>query len=264
MAELLDEQGEMLERAPLRRMAAQASCGCGGGHRGEPPVGVVQALLPDPGRGAALRVVRDGEELWSRRAPSEPPRVHEVRAEVDDDEVRVRWSASVSDEYPIERVVRWSADDGRTWQMLAVGLREDEAVVPLEVLTSGRVLVQVLVSDGFHSVVAEPVAAEVPRRSPQVAILRPAEGSTVRTATTVRLWGVATASDGRTLSDDALRWELDGEPVGEGPEAWTEVPEWEGEHRATLRASDGDLRAEASVVFTATASGRPPYRLGRG
>ncbi len=263
MVELLDEQGEVLERAPLRRMGAQASCGCGGGgsHGGEPPAGVVQALLPDSARGASLRVVREGEELWSRRAPSDPPTVREVHAEVDGDEVRVRWRASASDAYPIERVVRWSADDGHTWQMLALDLREDEAVVPLEVLTSGTVLVQVLVSDGFHSAAAEPVPVEVPRRPPQVAILWPAEGRTVRTGTSVRLWGVATASDGRTLPSDALRWELDGEPVGYGPEVWAELPEWEGEHRATLRATHGDLPAEASVVFLATATGRHPYRL---
>lgn len=85
----------------------------------------------------------------------------------------------------------------------------------------------------------------------------------MRTDCNVRLWGVATAGDGRTLSGDTLRWELDGEPVGDGTEVWAELPEWEGEHRATLRANDGDLPAEASVVFLATASGRPPYRLGR-
>lgn len=263
MVELLDEQGEVLERAPLRRLAAQASCGCGGDHGGEPPAGVVQALLPDSAQGAALRVVRGDEELWSRRAPSDSPTVREVHVEADGDEVRVRWRASVSDEYPIERVVRWSADDGHTWQMLAIDLREDEVVVPIEVMTSGTALVQVLVSDGFHSVAAEPVPVEVPRRPPEVAILWPAVGRTVRTGASVRLWGVATASDGRTLPGDALRWELDGEPVGVGTEVWAELPEWEGEHRATLRAADGDLPAEASVVFLATGSGRRPYRLSR-
>jgi hypothetical protein len=262
MVELLNERGRVLERAPLRRMVSQASCGCGGGHGGEPPAGVVQALLPDTGRGATLRVVREGEELWVRQAPPDLPELGDVSAEVEGDEMRVRWRASVSDECPTERVVRWSSDDGHTWQMLAIDLREDEAVVPIEMLTSGRVLVQVLVSDGFHTATAEPVAVDVPRRSPQVAILWPGEGRTVRADATVRLWGIATASDGRTLSSDALRWEIDSESVGAGPEVWAELPGWEGEHRATLRATDADLSAEASVVFLATASGRRPYRFG--
>jgi hypothetical protein len=72
-------------------------------------------------------------------------------------------------------------------------------------LTSGTALVQVLGSDGFHSAAAEPVTVDVPRHSPQVAILWSADGSIVRTDTNLRLWGVATASDGRTLPGNALR-----------------------------------------------------------
>jgi hypothetical protein len=48
-------------------------------------------------------------------------------------------------------------------------------------LTSGTALVQVLVSDGFHSAAAEPVSVDVPRHSPQVAILWLADGSIVHT-----------------------------------------------------------------------------------
>jgi hypothetical protein len=97
-------------------------------------------------------------------------------------------------------------------------------------LTSGTALVQVLVSDGFHSAAA--VSVDVPRHSPQVAILWLADGSIVRTDTNLRLWGVATASDGRTLPGNALHRE----PVGDGSEVWAELPEWEGEHRATLQS----------------------------
>jgi hypothetical protein len=120
MVELLDEHGEVLERTPLRGITTEASCGCGGDHGGEPLEGIVQALLLDPGRGAVLRVLREGDELWSRHAPSEPPTVHEFHAEVAGDEMRVYWHAAASDEYPVERVVRWSADNGHTWQMLAL------------------------------------------------------------------------------------------------------------------------------------------------
>jgi hypothetical protein len=263
--ELLDGEGNRLERAPLRLMAVQASCGCGGAgaHGEKPTAGVVQALLPDPGEGAALRVVRGDEEIWSRRAPSERPEVDGVEAEVEGDELRVRWRAAASDEHGIERAVRWSADDGRSWQTLTLLLHEDEAVVPIELLSAGTVLVQVLVSDGFHTAVGGPVKIDVPRRPPQVAILWPAEGRAVRTDGPVRLWGVATAGDGRALQGDDLRWELDGEAVGAGREVWIELADWEGEHRCTLTAVDGDLRAEASVVFLATGSGAPPHRLRR-
>jgi hypothetical protein len=262
--EMLDEQGQVIERAPLSRVRLHPSCGCGCGEgEGGPASGPVQALLPDREGIAALRVVREEKELWSRRATAEPPRVGGVNAEIEDDRLRVRWQAFVSDQYPTERAVRWSADDGRNWQALAVALSGDEASVPLAALTSGVALLQVLVSDGFQTVAADPVRVEIPPRPPQVAILWPAQGSAVKLGTRVRLWGVATASDGRTLPGDALRWELDGEPAGTGNEVWVELPEWEGEHRAILRVLDGNQAGEASVNFFVTCSGRRPARSSR-
>ena len=263
VVELLDNQGQVLGRAALRRMASQASCGCGceDDDNSEPPSGVVQALLPDPGQGATLQVVQNGETVWSRQAPSEPPSVSEVSAVVEGEDLVVRWTASAAtDANPLERLARWSADDGHSWQMLAVNLPQDEAAVPVQSLTCGRILVQVLVSDGFYSVVSEPVAVDVPPRPPQVAILWPAEGSTVSTGASLRLWGVAAACDGKTLEGEALRWEIDGEFVGYGSEVWTQLPDWEGEHCATLSATDGSQNGEASVKFMATNSGQLHYR----
>jgi hypothetical protein len=265
--ELLDAQGQVLGRAPLRRMMAQAcGCGCAGELGDEETSGVVQALLPDPGEGVTLRVVRDGEAVWSRQAPSEPPTVNELNAVVEGDDLHVRWTASAAaDANALERFVRWSGDDGQTWQMLTLDLSQDEAVVPVNGLTSGRALVQVLVSDGFYSTVSEPAAVDVPPRPPQVAILWPPEGSTVSTSASLHLWGVVTASDGKTLDGDVLRWDIDGEPVGSGSEVWAHLPEWEGEHRATLSVTDncGCQISKASVVFLATTSGQQPYRLPR-
>lgn len=261
-AELLDAEGVVLARAAMRRMATYAGGGCGCGpvdSADDPPSGLVQGFLPDR-EGAVLRVVREEEELWSRRAPDDSPRVEEVSAELDGDEVRVRWSASLAEEHPAERAVRWSTDDGRSWQALALALAEDEATVGVEAMTSGPVLVQVLVSDGFHTAVSEPVGLDVPPRAPQVAILAPVEDGVARAGAPLRLWGAATASGGRRLPDEALEWELDGERVGAGPEVWSELPDWEGEHRCRLRATDGDRRSEAVVTFWATSSGRRPQR----
>ena len=72
----------------------------------------------------------------------------------------------------------------------------------------------------------------------------------------VRLWGMATASDGRAIADEELRWELDGQRVEPGGDIRLELGSWEGEHVAVLRARDGERSAEARVVFRATGSGR--------
>ena len=258
--ELLDEQGNVLERSPLRKMNVWACCECGEGHGEEPTEGIVQALLPDPGRGVSLRLVRNGEELWSRLAPDGQPEIWDVTADVEGDTLHVRWSSSSTDSNEVERAVRWSADDGRTWQALAMMLQEDEAYAPLEMFTSGPALVQVLVSDGFHTTLSDVVRVDVPVRPPHAVILWPRTDGTAQSGELVRLWGMATASDGRVLPEDALHWELDSQPVGDGSEVWVELPDWEGEHCATLRASDGGLEAKASVMFMASASGRAPIR----
>ena len=257
IAELMDG-ARVLARAPLRRMAVLCSCvGCE--HDSQSVAGVVQAVLPDVASGTMLRLVRNGEQIWSRQAPSERPVVSHASAELNGDILRMRWQTSASNDNPVERLVRWSADQGGTWQALAINLQEDEAMVSAAMLTTGRALVQVVVSDGFYSVAADPVPVNVPRRAPAVTILWPDAGATVRTDRAMRLWGLATAGDGRTLQFDALRWYLDDNLVGNGADAWIELPEWECEHRVTLRATDIDLQGEASVVFLATTSGRRPH-----
>jgi hypothetical protein len=262
--ELLDREGKVLNRAPLLRVSLHpGGCGCGGGGNGGPVSGLVEALLPDDERIGGIRIVRDEKEIWSRQPTSDPPRISEVSAEVLGDDLRVRWQAWVSDQYTILRAVRWSADDGRTWQSLAVDLREDEAIVPVAVVTSGVILIQVFISDGFHTTASDIARVEIPPRPPQVAILWPRPGSAVKVDNQVRLWGTATTSDGCTLGADALTWELDGRPAGVGREVWADVPDWEGEHRATLRADDGKQTSEASVEFFVTCSGRRPRRLSR-
>jgi hypothetical protein len=265
-AELLDGNGEVIGRAPLRWTTAHAEggcgCGCGGRDPNGPPSGLFHAMIPDPGNGVSvIRVVHDEKELWSRGAPVRAPSVEDVAAKIDDGVLRVRWRASAVDSYQIERAVRWSADDGATWQVLAVALREDEAIVPVAMLTAGSVLIEVHVSDGFHGVVSHPARVDVPVRDPEVAILSPSAGEVVRTEALLRLWGVATASDGRQLLGEELRWELDGRVVGTGAEVWLELPEWDGEHRVTLRAMDGDMRGQSSQIFLATRSGRAPILL---
>ena len=163
--DMLDGNGRVLQRAALRHMSLLAcACGegcsgsCSGGEGDVPRSGLVQAMLPDVEGSTVLRVIRDGEEIWSRQATSEAPSIDNVRAEIEDCSLRVSWQSSASDAYPIERFVRWSADDGHHWHGLAVKLDKDEAVVPTHGLTSGAVLIQVTVSDGFHSTKFGPCA----------------------------------------------------------------------------------------------------------
>jgi hypothetical protein len=260
--ELLDGQGQVLQRTALMRMPTYAGCDCGCDGDGEESTGgVFEAEMPDPGEGSVLRIVRDGEAVWERQASAEPPNLTDLTASVEGDNLLVRWAASTTSEAEVLRFLRWSDDEGRTWQLLAFQLDHDEAEVPLHLLPGGRVLVRAFLSDGFYTAVSDPVAVELPARPPQVAILHPAGGDTLRTQSPLRLWGAAAAGDGRPLEGEALQWEIDGQAVGSGVEVWAQLPEWEGEHCLTLRATDRGLTGEASLTFLANNTGEPPYRI---
>lgn len=186
-----------------------------------------------------------------------------MNAAVTDLQLQLRWQTTASDAYPLERTVRWSADEGARWQALAIKLDEDAAIAPLANFSSGRTLVQVIVSDGFHGTTSDAVAVDIPRRPPTVAILWPVDGCTVRTDEPVRLWGVATAADGSAIAAEDMRWILDDETAGSGPESWATLASYDGEHRARLQVRHDEQWASASVRFNSNCSGRPAYRSSR-
>ena len=270
--ELVDANRRVVDRTALRRIVLQAcggDCGCGGGCSGcggcgdEPPSGLVQALLDDVEGVQTLRVVRGDEALWSREAPPQTPSVWNVTAVVGDATLRVDWSSAAFDGYPVERAVRCSSDGGREWLALGVLLDVDTLTVPLDGLAYGDLLVQVIVSDGFFSTAADPVAVSIPHRAPTAVILWPVDGMTVRNTDLVRLWGTATANDGTSLAADCLHWTLDGESVGSGYEVWVPLPERD-DHRVTLKiCDDAGRRANATVVFESNCNGRRPVRRAR-
>jgi hypothetical protein len=234
-ARLLDEDGRELARAALYDLAAQGGCGCGGcGDRqpGEPPY-AFQAFVPDVAPGTAL-VIGEGEGvIWERRASSTPPRVGAVRAEVTPDSaVRVAWEADVEGESGTVWL-QWSERDGKVWHGLATDLTGSEAHISLAGLPAGDVLLRVLVHDGFHTAVSEPVQIEVPRQPPAVAILSPSDGQAVMAGHPMRLWAAVTDSAGTPLLEDVLLWLIDAQEVGRGADVWITAPT-AGEHRATL------------------------------
>ena len=256
--QLMGVNGGVLSQAPVHELPTRAcggggGCGCGGADEREV---LLQAKIPDPGSGyegevAAIRVVKGDEEVWRRDATSRPPQVVSIDAGVDGDQVYVRWQTEATDDAAqVDRFVRWSADDGRTWQLLAVGGDGDELVGSAESMPAGPALVQVLVTDGFHTSASEPFRIDVPWRPPSLAVLWPRAEAPVAPGVPLRLWGVATACDGRPLDGEEVEWLLDGERVAVGADQWVTTELSDGDHRVVLRANDGQTSAETEVVFS--------------
>jgi hypothetical protein len=249
-AALLDEQGEVLAEGAVIRLATHGGSGCGCDHDHDPEAGPYnfQAFLPDVGPGATLTIRgSDGEQLWTRRAPKRPPKLGKVTAKfTKDGQLDLRWKHDLATDSP-EAWVQWSAD-GELWNGLAVGVTEPAATLAGEGLPAGKILVRVLVHDGFSTVASEPVEVKVPERAPSAAILHPRDGQTLLAGQTLQLWAAATDQAGLPVAEEACRWVLDDKPVGFGTEVWIAAPR-PGEHTVTVTVAGPGGEAEVTSRF---------------
>ena len=150
----------------------------------------------------------------------------------------------------------WSGDEGRTWSAVGLHLTGRECVLPTAGITARAAQLQLVVSDGFYTVMSNAVPLELPEREPQVAIVFSPDRARLRGGGSMRLWGVGISDVGEHLPEESLRWSLDGEEIGVGTEVWPERDITEGEHVLILVAESGDHRVETLSRFTVS----PPPR----
>ena len=244
--QLLSASGEIASRGRLTRVESHGGgCGCSSGsHDGNPnrlPF-AFHAMIPDAEPGAALQITDPrGSGAWERAAPERPARFSRTRAAVEGESLRLAWSlargADVDDVW-----AQWSQDGGETWHGLAVGLSEG-AELGLTGLPAGAVLVRLLGHDGFSTATSEPMEIEVPERSPEVAILYPADAATVLAGTAIETLGNAVDQAGNPIEGERLEWLLDGGPIGVGRTASITLES--GDHELTLVARaerEGQMR----------------------
>lgn len=210
---------------------------------------VFQTFVPDVEPGAALVIRQDDRELWTRRAPDSAPQVGSLSASASEEGLALFWEAYTTGENAPEVWAQWSNDDGQTWNGLAVGLTDNQALITSAGLPAGTVLVRLLVGDGFNTVASEPAAVEIPRAAPGVSIFAPRERQILPARGPVRLWGAAVSNSGAEIADDNAQWILDDREPLPGFDVFTGELE-PGEHRAILRVSEDDWQSEAVVYFT--------------
>lgn len=269
VAELVGANGDVLASAPVMRIPADAhgsgGCGCGGGcGEGEPPVFGFQAMIPNVGRGAALRIVHVGAlddtegklkrpltVAWERKASGRAVKLGEIGAKPGPRGVTLTWKTdgAGADAAAVSCSVQFSKDGGRSWNGCAVGITEGKALIPADALPSGKVQFRVLAHDGFDTAVRTSDAVEIAARAPNVAVMYPSAGALIETATPMRLWANAMSSSGERIEGEAFEWQLDGKPVGRGRELWIHAPK-PGPHEARVVVTDGRSKGEASAAFT--------------
>jgi hypothetical protein len=124
----------------------------------------------------------------------------------------LRWcpGASDADLDPLTYVIQYSADDGATWQAVAVGITSTIVyTLDLSLLPGGdHSRVQIIASDGVNTGIdASEAAFHVARKQPTARILSPANDSHYIPGQTIILVGQGADIEDGTLADSALTWQ---------------------------------------------------------
>jgi hypothetical protein len=264
--ELLDADGAVVGRARLRGSTLRASGGsggcCGGCQSGEGECRecprLVQAVVPYTGAVASMRIVRGADTLWSRAAPKRAAKIDRLDGRLAEEELHLSWHASGDVQ---ETHLRRSSDGGKTWQLLELRVQTHATTIPCHALPPGKHEVQVLASDGFHTVHSESFAFEIPQRPPSAAIHWPLDTATVSGKSSLRLWGAGISASGQLLPDAEHHWTIDGKAAGSGRDIWIAPPASEGEHLVVLTVRDKHGEARVSSRIWVSDSGHSPRRL---
>ena len=159
-----------------------------------------------------------------------------------------KWDATGGGDSDLEFSLQFSKDEGRSWNGVVVGIRENECRFALDSLPSGPVTFRLLAHDGFHSVEAVSDVVELPRRAPTVSILHPQEGPALVPGQPMRLWAAVSTASSEPIDPQRCTWTIDGREAGSGVDAWVTAPQ-EGTHRCTVTVESEDGRSEANVTF---------------
>jgi hypothetical protein len=264
-AVLVDREGQVLSRAPVHELRSQANCGCGnegggGGGEGRFPM-LVQALVPDVGRGAAIVVRRGEDELWKREAPRRAPRVRTFSARAGSESIALSWEVEAENGDP-EVWVQWRERGERAdWRALATGLTGGKAEVPVSLLPPGACSLRLLAGDGFHTSVSKQVRVRVPDRGPDVAILAPLDGEPFVAGRPMRLYGAVTGLGGAEHEQaESARWLIDRKEVARGLDAFVPAPT-AGRHTLELAVGSGRSLSRARIGFVTVDLDREARRL---
>ena len=222
-------------------------------------------------RSIELRRNSDNALLTSHAVSASPPVVSNVMAEVqfpsrEVGSIAVEWTATDADNpADLSHTLLYSIDDGATWKVYATSLSGTTFELPLANIPGSRMArIRIITSDGSHMVSADSASFTVPFDLPEVEIVSPVEGHSVRFGTQINFAGKAInhQTNWPTMS---VEWLLNGNPTGETSSFYTAFNLPTGEHTITLNATNIAGTATDSVtVFVHDDWSDPEPMLGIG
>lgn len=252
--EVLDARGRLLHgQAIVAATPNGETCGLSHDdtnttHDHEKTLSIAEILPLPPGSKRVVYRNREGRIIEQLERSSKAPTVDFTAAPPKgstlQSAVTFQWSGRDGDGDALTYTLRASNDGGKTWTVLALNSTDTQQVLDpraLDGLPGGSTMVQVLVSDGLRSGVAEAGPFLVPNKAPNVAILdaKVEDGQVI-------LSGFATDMEDGTLNDLAWSSDRDGH-LGDGNHLSIQSSELRpGTHQITLQTRDsaGDIASE--------------------
>lgn len=195
--------------------------------------------------GATRILIRHGEQsLANRTISANAPTVTLLTpngGENYTDTVDITWSASDADGDTLRYFVQFSADDGATWQAVAVGLTQTQLRLDLTELAGGeQTRIRVLATDGANTGMdASDQPFTVATKPPTATLLSPESGAVLEPDTPHLLQSTGFDAEDGPLPFDHFSWssDIDG-PLGQGRQLFAQLSP--GHHSLTVTAEDAD------------------------
>jgi len=183
-------------------------------------------VLPWDPATARIALYHLGEELAARTVSAHAPAVEILSpagGETFDETLPISWQGSDADPGDeLRYAVRYSADNGTTWETVATGLAGSSLLVTDTQALAGSTVarVQVIASDGVNTGQATSAAFSLAQHPPDVHVSEPWDGSRFEPGQTIVLRGLAIdAEDGPITDPGRLVWSSDlSGPLGSGTE----------------------------------------------
>jgi hypothetical protein len=216
-------------------------------------------------------LLSDGKEIARQvRSPNAPviqllsPKQGETLA----DRKVVKWEASDKDGEKMVFSLQYSPDEGKSFVPLAVNLTGQEFVLDPSHIPGSRGqtgFIRLIATDGLNTVTTEVTALLIPRKKPEVQILKPVssvtgESATIRQGTSLILVGQGYDKEDGPLPEASLEWSIDGKRSGNGRVLSVDTKTLSvGEHKIILTGMDQDQN-EARTTGTIIIRGQTPGR----